>query len=473
MGKTKRIFATMLAAVMVVSMSACGKNTEQQSAEQAAISQELRELQQSDYRGGVMRTEAIKEGVIGLMENMKTNNVTIRQTSPNSFWTVDGYQDFVSTLFDVGVIDETQWFNEEETDWDTILAQYLTNPKFGNGEKLTAIFTRNEKDDYSIDKVPMSFTVRGETVIDGEVRQYNAVTSGNANYRILYDCDKDWCKAYVTMPPFSTSSNNDRDVSDVTVNLFEYQRVDNNTFAIQTSRERMLVVFEPVETDVPVCDRTIKEMYYSKLVQEGCRTTFTPEEFLQEEDLLTGEVLEDNIEYNEQLRDTIWVNDEGDLAFWYGENDSMFFLTPSAMTPEWVFEDKSLQQAICYKDGVLVVTTYNKLSTNYERFVYALADADEKIATELEKLVEINNLVGLFDESALVEEKPEDAEGEDITGETTTSEETEEPTTEESVSENATENTSEETTEGATEAEETAEETPAVEIPEAQTAVAP
>lgn len=471
MSKTKRIFAIMLAAVMAVSMSACGKNAEQQSAEQAAISQELRELQQSDYRGGVMRTEAIKDNVIELMESMKMNNVTIRQSSPNSFWTVDGYQDFVSTLFDVGVIDETQWFNEEETDWDTILAQYLTDPKFGNGEKLTATFTRNEKDDYSIDKVPFSFTVRGETVVDGEVRQYIATTSGNANYRILYDCDKDWCKAYVTMPPFGTSSNNDRDVSDVTVNLFEYQRVDNNTFAIQTSRERMLVVFEPVEADVPVCDRTVKEMYYSKLVQEGCRTTFTPEEFLLEEDLLTGEVLEDNVEYNQQVRDTIWVNDAGDLAFWYGKNDSMFFHMPSATTPEWVFEDKSLQQAICYKDGVLVVTTYNKLSTNYERFVYALADADEKIADELEKLVEINNLVGLFDESALVEGKPE--ESEDATGESTTEETSEEEPTTEAVSENTTENTTEETTEELTDAEAMIEgETPTEEISEAQ-AVAP
>lgn len=470
MSKTKRIFAVMLAAVMAVSMTACGKD-KQQTAEQEALSVELQELRQSDYRGGVKRAIAIKDNILEMMEDMKANNVTIRQTSPNSFWTVDGYQDFVSTFLDVQVIEDTQWFNEEQTDWDTILKQYMSNPAFSDGEQLTATFTRNEKDDYRIDNVPFSFNIKGEAIVGGELELYDTTVSGSSSYRILYDCDKDWCKAYITMPPLE-DDDDVRKIKDITVNLFEYERIDDNTFSMQTSRERLLVKLQPVEGDVPICDRTVKELYYSKLVQEGCRTTFTPETPLLEKDLLTGEALEDNVAYNEKLRDYVWVNDEGDLAMWYGKNDSMFFNAPSDITPEWVFEDKSLQQAICYKDGVLVVTTYNKLSTNYERFVYALADADEKIATELEKLVEINNLVGLFDESALVEPKPEDTEGEDATGETTTSTSEvskEEATTETTVSENATENLSEEVTEEVTETEEATE---AVPNPEAS-AIAP
>lgn len=465
MKKTKRLLSAMLAAVMAVSLTACGGNSEQkaqQEAEQAALSLELQELRQGDYRGGVKRTLAFKDSIIEVMENMKSNNITIRQTSPNSFWTADGYQDFVSTLLDIDIIEDTQWFNEEETDWAAILQQYVTVAPFGSGEKLTSTITRNEKDDYSISGVAASLTAKGEAVLDGELYEYNAVMSNDISYRILYDCDKDWCKAYATMPIKELKKDN---YKDVTVKLYEYQRVDDNTFAIQTSRERLLVVLNPAETDTPVCDRTIKEFYYSKLVQDGCRTTYTPDELLPETDLLTGEVLDDNIDYNQQVKDYLWLNREGDLAFWYGQNDSMFFRMPTDMTPEWVFEDKSLQQAICYKDGVLVVTTYNKLSTNYERFVYALASADEKIAGELEKLVEINNLVGLFDESALVEEKLETEDVEPSTGTTENS------TSEADVYENTTptdavnNETAEEVTEGVTEevVEETASE---IEIPE-------
>ena len=89
------------------------------------------------------------------------------------------------------------------------------------------------------------------------------------------------------------------------------------------------------------------------------------------------------------------INEKGDFAYQYGENESVFKKNMSEITPEWVFEDKSLQQAIVYKGGNLVVTTYNKISQKYERFIYSRGDADEKIIPDIEGMVNIKNLVGV------------------------------------------------------------------------------
>lgn len=93
-----------------------------------------------------MRTLTLKNMILDVMDGMKQNNGVVRSENPNSYWTTDGYQDFVSTLLDNSIIEDTQWFNEEETDWDTILSQYRSQTgKFSDGENLTCTITRNEK----------------------------------------------------------------------------------------------------------------------------------------------------------------------------------------------------------------------------------------------------------------------------------------------------------------------------------------
>lgn len=106
---------------------------------------------------------------------------------------------------------------------------------------------------------------------------------------MLYDCDKDWCKAYQ-----ETDVNSSYTVMpEITTQMFEYARINNDTFAIQTSRERLLVVLNPADSDTLISGRTIKEFYYSKLTQDGQRTTFTPYEELEEKDS-KGEIIVEN-----------------------------------------------------------------------------------------------------------------------------------------------------------------------------------
>lgn len=388
------IFATLLSANMMFSFVGCTvkNNTQNSSTGADTVTAELR---QSDYRGGVMRTLSLQDSVISVMEEMKSNNVTIRQTSPNSFWTTDGYQDFVSTFLDVDIINDTQWFNEEEVPWkDTVAYMAGLDSSFASGGKfLTGVSVkRNEKDDYSVKGVPKTYQTEGTAIsADGDEYSYSCSENGTANYRILYDCDKDWCKSYATMVIGKTN------LPATTIELFEYRRVDDNTFAIQTNRERLLVILEEVEADTDIRNRKVKEFYYSKIVSDGRRTTYKPYEFLPEQDYRTGMKLASNIEKNKVMTDYPFVNESGDLCNSYGESDSMFFNASDQMDQSWVFEDKSLQQAIVYNDGALVVTTYNKLSANYERFVYARVDVEESRITELENMVEINNLVGVQD----------------------------------------------------------------------------
>ena len=340
------------------------------------------EIRQNDYRGSVIRTQALQQNVLTMMENMKQNNVTLRTDNPNSFWTQDGYQDFVVNFLNSDIIDDTQWFNEEEYDWEETLDVISTtegNLTHQDGDKFVlndnVTILRNEKDDYSM-------TAPGSI-------WYQGVDYGGAlNYRILYDCDKDWAKAYA-------ETNMNADVPSITAKLYEYARIDNNTFAIQTSKERLVVVLEDAVEDTDLKDRNIKEFYYSKLTTDGERTTFEP--YMPRKTTMPDGTFDEEAEQkNYMMAAYPFINEKGDIYNLYGKSNSIF-LTDDITTNlngNWVFEDKSLQQAIVFKDGALVVVTYNKLSENYERFIYTLPDTPDAVVNELVGMVEIKDLVG-------------------------------------------------------------------------------
>lgn len=451
----KKILTVALVLAMGATMlTGCGKKQSQpvdengQPVAEEQIDRKTLELRQNDYRGGLTRMQAVQNGVLNVMETMKSNNVIIREDSPNSFWSAKEYQDFVATFLDTPIINDTIYLNEEEGDWETTLkmlgsAENSFTVKQDDGTyKLKATVERNEKDDYTITGV------QGWISFDPNMKKKY---EGNCIWRVLYDCDKDWSKAYCTMTV-------DPKLPDVTVQMLEYMRVDNDTFIVQTSRERLMVVLKPVEKDTDLREREVKEFYYSKLVLEGMRTTFEPYEPLPEFDEATEKAIKENQKQNEFMAEYPAINEEGDLALRYGQHDSVFFRSPSAITPEnFVFEDKSLQQAIVYKDGVLVVTTFNKLSKQYERFTYSLKGVDTSIVPTLEKLVEINNLVGIQElpeaqvKSEDEKEDKDDKENKkDIDAVTDDKENTTEPTSEET-GETSTEETTEETAETVTE----------------------
>lgn len=387
MNKTiiKRIITFALCLVMTAGsalmMTGCG----QQQTDAATI-----ELQMNDYRGGVMRTKELKNAFVSLVDDMKQNNNKLRESNPNSYWMSDGYQDFVSNLMNESLIADTEAFTEEEAEWDDVLAEaanakttYTEEGEEGGVLKDGVTIKRNEKDDYTI-RIPME-AYDDDTIGD-------MIGEGDIVIRMLYDCDKDWCKS--TRKLELTDKTNT--VPDATISLFEYARLDADTFAVQTSKERMIVKYKSVDGDTDLRDREVSEIYYSRLVKDGVRTTYKPFEPLEETDSELGIYNKENAQFNLLMKTTYaGMNNSGDLMDRYGSGDSMFLKEISDINSNWVFEDKSLQQAIIYKDGNLVVTTYNKLSGKYERFIYSKGDADDSQIPDIEKMVDIKNLVGV------------------------------------------------------------------------------
>lgn len=424
----------MLALCMCIScfsLTGCGnkQTPEQQEAaakEQAANATATKELRQNDYRGAIKRTDAIRNLILGTIDDMKVNNAVARDNNPNSYWNAEGYQEFVSTFLATEIINDTSLFNEEETKWEDILSALTTYDNNFNGDAIKGDdgsitykmisgikIVRNEKDDYTVSGVPFDFYTG-----------YNyseAAVSGKSNYRILYDCDKDWAKAY--------GIADIKDLSNpITTTFYEYMRIDDNTFVIQTEKERLIVKLAPVEADTDLRERTVTEFYYSRLVDEGMRTTFEPYEPLPEKDLVTGKDITENIKYNEKMAAMPYFNEAGDISNRYGIHDSAFFIEPSQINEDnFVFEDKALQQAICYKNGILVVTTYNKLSDSYEQLTYAVKGSKEADITALEGKVQIKNLVGIL-ELPKESDKPEQTDSEEGTDPATTTTETGEGT---------------------------------------------
>lgn len=396
------MLSLLLACILMCSVTACNSAddaavAEEQQIQQAEDELATREIHMNDYLGGTRRTLALKENVLALVDTMKSNNGVIRESSPDTFWSKDGYQDFVTNFMNSNIIDDTMWFNEEEASWEDTYQYICSNPNsftaLSDGSyvlKSGISILRNEKDDYSV------------TGLKDVLGTY----SGGAEYRILYDCDKDWCKAYKTIDVNSV-------VAPVVSDLYEYARLDDDTFAIQTYNERILIKLASSGTDMDIREREITEFYYSKLVADGVRTTFEPFEYLPEVEDETSLYLGENAAINKAMQNFSDINAKGDYAYRYGKNDSLFLADNVAedITAEWVFEDKSLQQALCYKNGTLVVTTYNKLSEKYERFEYAVSSASDSTITELEKLVEINSLVGIVElQKKNAEDVPEEAD---------------------------------------------------------------
>ena len=270
------------------------------------------------------------------------------------------------------------------------------------------------KDDYSITGVT-------EPYIRNNLRN-----SGSTSYRILYDCDKDWCKAYAT---FAFSND---DLPNFTRELFEYRRVNADSFLIQTSTERLYVTLGPgAEGATSIAKRPVKAVYYSKL-SGGSRTTYKPYEPLSEYDD-EGRIIDENRQKNRLYQKNDYLNEEGDLSFAYGKKDSQFLKGSLALTDPiaWVFEDKALAQGIIYENNVLVVVTFNKLSESYERFIYVKGTINEAEIERISSEIIIEGLVGFNEngEPKTEEEEPDDTNTPDEIVEPT-SEPTPEPTPE-------------------------------------------
>lgn len=428
------IFAIMLASSVM--LTGCGKDAEKEKAEQAKSTLEKLDeeweyqstsLYQNDYRGSVYRSYVLQKKVLDATEYMKSGNNVIREENPNSYWNVKGYQEFVTNFFTIPIIYDTEDISEESVaypTWEDTVARISADTNSftvagdeGNVLKSGITISRNEKDDYTIEGLPWSIGSLGSS--------YN----GTLTYRILYDASKDWAKAYAQMPLFSYGSKN----INGTAQIYEVRRIDNNTYVLQTSTERLLVILKPVEEDTDIRLREVKEFYYSRLRTDIARSTFETslliegtsryakefneyaEKFKEEEEMGTIHFSSLEEMWNKQVNEvnshfSEAVNEWGDLADRYGENDSIFYASAEDLTnPKlYVFRDTHLQQAFAYKDGVLVVANYNKLNDTYENPIYIAEGSDAKLKDELNALITVSVEADEHKQTSIGEKEPDE-----------------------------------------------------------------
>jgi hypothetical protein len=231
------------------------------------------------------------------------------------------------------------------------------------------------------------------------------------------------------MPLFSYGRKN----IDGTAQIYEVRRIDNNTYVLQTSTERLLVVLKPVEEDTDIRLREVKEFYYSRLRTDIARSTFETslliegtsryakafnefaEKFNEEEKMGTIHFSSLEEMWNKQVNEvnshfSEAVNEWGDLADRYGENDSIFYASAEDLTnPKlYVFRDTHLQQAFAYKDGVLVVANYNKLNDTYENPIYIAEGSDAKLKDELNALITVSVEADEHKQTSIGETEPDE-----------------------------------------------------------------
>lgn len=159
----KKAISALLIVSSAVSLTACTSPLKKDK-EEAQVSNP--EIQQNDYRGGIMRTKALKQLVENTINTCKEKNTSIRKDNPNSFWDSEGYKDFVSNFLSSSVINDTKWFNEEETSFDDIVQQLSKTEnsfttKRDDGTYALASqdikITRVEKDEYTVTGRQSSF----------------------------------------------------------------------------------------------------------------------------------------------------------------------------------------------------------------------------------------------------------------------------------------------------------------------------
>lgn len=382
----KKALALLVSCLILgATFTSCGKKTEEVSQVEYTPNELL-----NDYRGGMYRSIALENKVLDILNYMRSNNEKIREITPNNFWNTEGYQEFVEEFILTDMIKDTDGFNEELTSWDEIISYMESNPN--------SFTVQNDDGTYRAKDYSLSIKrlAKNEYSISGITSDFSFgdnVYSGQTTYTCLYDSDKDWLKGTRTVN-LTGQTYDGKKIPKATTDLYEYIRIDDNTFAIQTIYERLFILLEPVDDDVPIVDRKIKEFYYSRL-NKGQRTTFTPFKPLN-----LGTTAEeynwDKEAYNNTMQSYPFFNENGDMACSYGYNDSIFLKENIAeeINENWVFEDKALIQTMVYKEGALVVTTYNKLTERYERFIFTEKGVSDDTVKKLEDIVEIEGLVG-------------------------------------------------------------------------------
>ncbi len=428
MKNTNRFLSLIMSGLLSVSVLAgCGTNPEAEAAalqaqqEAAAAQMALTEVNQNDYRGAIMRVESIKKALMGVVDTFNERNNAITSESPSNFWSSDSYKYLGMNLLNYDVWYNTSFFNETETTWDE--AVEYTKQLYGADPETGYI---SSVQNFNIERVEANIYKMTYTEPNIKVPYYKYGEQGytfGTVYEITYDANHDWaqCVRYRTF--------SGKKIAD---GLFEYARISDTEFVVQTETERLYVKYadglydyndgvvsgDAVSTDEtsgqtadataqpvlhdPLSEKPIAEFYYTQL-NGAPRYEYAEIVVPEEEDALpffsffdgNSTIIQQG--FNE-------INDNLEYVCIYNAERDSIFNDMTQLGKDWVFADNGrFKLSLAYYDDMLVVknenTLVNKLEcTNFlvdgttESFtedIYVpeiiLAKSDEEIVSALDE----------------------------------------------------------------------------------------
>lgn len=401
-------------------LAGCGTQTatpEQQAAaaEAAAQQQALVEVNQNDYRGAVMRVESIKKAVMGVVDGFNERNNAIVSEQPSDFWNSDSYKYLGMNLLNYDVWFETSFFNETETTWDEAvdytLAQFMNADQTAytvQNLSVERIEANSYKLTYMEPNIKVPFYKNGE-------QGYSFTTI----YEVTYDANHDWAKC----TRWRVGGNHR-----ICDGLFEYARISDTEFVIQTETERMYVRYAdglydysntgdvtvingdavsgdeasseaagsetagetsgdtaaadttaPVLHD-PLAEKPIAEFYYTQLNGEP-RYEYA-EVVIPEESAPFFSFFDENSDVVRMGFTNVDENDKW-VCVYDTENDSIFN-NMSELGKDWVFADNGrFKLSLSYYDEMLVVKNENALINMLECTNFLVDGTTESFQEEI------------------------------------------------------------------------------------------
>lgn len=406
----KAASAILCMAMLITSLAGCGSkqpSPEEEAAAAAAakVQRELVEVNQNDYRGAVMRVEAIKSAMMNIVEGFNERNQAITSQRPSDFWNSDSYKYLDTNLLNHSMWEPTIYFNETETAWQDVVnattalfyIEGTTNLKVND-----LSIEHPEANSYKLiyrENAKVPFYKNGE-------QTYNFLT----HYEVTYDANHDWARC-VRYREFSDHKLYD--------GLFEYARISDTEFVVQTTTERLYVKYAeglydynepktetsevsenaesgtaqesqaqpeteentPAELHNPLKEKPIVEFYYTQLNGEP-RYSYAEVVVPENEKPFFSFFDEDG----SAVRMGFTNVDENDkyVCIYDAENDSIFKDLSAVGNKDWVFADKGrFKLSFEYYDYMMTVKNENQLVNILECTNFLADGTTEKFEEEI------------------------------------------------------------------------------------------
>lgn len=362
----KKKLCVLFAFILAISMiTGCAKGGEPANTETAPV--QILEVNQNDYRGAMMRVEAIKGKVMSVVESFNERNQAIVDGQPSNYWSSDNYLYFTSNFIDDTLYLQTVYLNELQTDWATV--DEYTRKQFidanGNATVENLEILRNTVNDYSINYK----TYKKFDFIESVYAPYTII-----GINCLYDGNHDWAKII-------TNNKIEGVTVPVTDAFFEYGRV-GNSFIIQTQNERLFITYQSTDGSLenennPLQNGEVKSFYYAKLAGDKRLPQYEIEDVDKEAVMGSMTVTSE------------FLSSSGEVCNQYNPVDSIFNHIED-ITPEWVtdltWEQGYYSQFMIYENGELTIWNMNKLSNEIETICFHADGTQDGYSTDVEEI---------------------------------------------------------------------------------------